>query len=662
MLKSLLNRFLPPAPPASTVVATPSATAALLQVPVGDVAGADALIVQGNALEDAGEFAQAESLYRRAAELAPGHARAHLNLGIALAAQGDSAGAERAYEACLAIAPDHPFGNYNFARLALLRGEFPRAESLVEAALRARPEFPQALQLKSSILDALGRHEPAIAAIQAALRLQPDDSGGWFNLGAMLRQRARPDEAEDALRRALAGDPDNFAASRMLANVLCEQGFADEALAALEASAALQAPAWPERSLELLLSLYCDRFSAEEIFRRHRRFGADLEQAHPARFEHGQRPHEPARRLRVGYLSGDFLLHPVSFFLLPVLERHDHAQVEVFCYSFTDGGDKMTARLRELSDHWREVGAMTDDAIADAVHADGIDVLVDLAGHTGKPPRLAVFAQRPAPVQVSWLGYICTTGLGRIDHRLTDRFADPMEIAGPQHTERLQYLPASQWCYESLVHEPITPGAPFERRGHITFGSFNAALKITEAACRRWGELMARVPRSRLLVANIKSTRKREAILRAIAAAGVDAGRVSFAARVPLDQYLALYNSVDIALDSFPYGGGTTTLDAIYMGVPVAAAVGERSVSRSAASVLQTLGLEDWIAPSVDGWVDMVVARAGDHEALRALRAELRQRLLGSPLADVPRFVRDLEAAYRAMCEAAGTALSALRP
>ena len=645
MFKNLLKRVLPAPASAGTPPAPPHRP--------DDIARADALIAEGDGRENAGDLVQAEALYRAAIAAAPGHARAHLYLGIVLAARDEQDGAIAAYERVLAIDPAHPFGNYNFARLALQRGELARAESLVAAAVRAKSDFPQALVLQSNVLDALGRHEPAIAAVQEALRLQPDDPGGWFNLGSMLHQRGRSGEAEDALRRALAGDADNVAALGLLVGALCDQGFADEALAVLESASARLALSWPERSLELALALYVDRVSAEEIFRRHARFGADLERAHPARFEHGRQSRGPTRRLRVGYLSGDLLLHPVAFFLLPVIERHDRGQVEVFCYSFTRGGDKMTARLRELSDHWREVDAMTDDAIADAIHADGIDVLVDLGGHTGKPPRLAVFAQRPAPVQASWLGYLCTTGLTRIDYRLTDRFADPVEVARPQHTERLQYLAASQWCYESLVHEPIAPGVPFERRGHLTFGSFNAALKITEAACRRWGELLARVPRSRLLVANIKSARKRDAILRAIAAAGVDVARVTFAARVPLDQYLALHNSVDIALDSYPYGGGTTTLDAIYMGAPVAAAVGDRSVSRSAASVLRALGLEDWIAPSIDGWVDMVVARAADRETLRTLRAELRPRLLASPLADMPRFVRDLEAAYRAMWEAA---------
>ena len=635
MLKNLFNRIRPtpaPAPPA-------------VQPATGDIARADALVAQGNDLEDVGDAARAEALYREAIAAAPDHARGHLNLGIALAARGDLDGAAASYERVLAIDPAHAFGHYNFARLVLLRGDVAGAEALVNAALAARPEFPQALMLRSNLLDAQGRRDAAIVAIEAALKLMPDDAGGWFNLGSMLRWQGRADEAEVALRRALAGDPGNVEALAMLAAALRDQGFADEALAALEASAAGRTLTWHERSNELLLSLYAEGLSADEVLRRHVRFGVDLEQANPVRFTHERAPREPGRRLRVGYLSGDFLLHPVCFFLLPVLEHHDRAQVEVFCYSFTRGTDNMNKRLRELSEHWRDVQAMSDEQVADAIHADGVDLLVDLGGHTGEP-RLAVFAQRPAPVQATWLGYLNTVGLSRIDHRLTDARADPVEIAQPMHVERLEYLPNSQWCYQPLVHEPIAPGAPFERRGHLTFGSFNAAVKISAATCRRWGELLARVPNSRLLVANCKSTRKRAAVLREIAAAGGTPDRVTFTDRVPFDKYLALYNSVDIALDSFPYGGGTTTLDALYMGAPVAAAVGASSVSRSAASILQALDLHDWIAPSIDRWVDWVVDRAADRDTLRALRRDLRPRLLASPLTDVPRFVRDLEAAY----------------
>ncbi len=653
MLKNLLKRFAPAPAVADAPVASaePALARREASVPAApeDVTEADALIDEGNALEDSGELLQAQARYRQAVEKAPGHARAYLNLGIALSAHDDPDGAAAAYERTLAIDPANAFGNYNYARLMLLRGDLDRAEKLVAASLRARPDFPQALMIQSAVFDAQGRREPAIGALQAALRLEPDAPGNWFNLGSLLRRQERPDEAEDALRRALEGDPHNQATMSALAIVLRDQGFANEALEAVDRAAALGALSWHGRSFELLLTLYSDRLSASEVFERHARFGADLEQAHAVRFHHTGRPLEAGSRLRVGYLSSDLQLHPVTFFLLPVLEHHDRTRVEVFCYSFVrGGGDGMTRRLREVSEHWRDVAALSDTATADAIHADGIDVLVDLCGHTGEP-RLSVFAQQPAPVQVSWLGYLNTTGLTRMNHRLTDHRADPPEIAQAQHTERLHLLPNSLWAYRPMVREEITPGSPFERAGHLTFGSFNAALKITPAMCRRWAQLLTRVPGSRLLVGNSQSGRKRAAILRELEAGGVETDRVEFTRRLHLGGYLSLYNKVDIALDSYPYGGGTTTLDALWMGVPVAAALGPASVSRSAASMLAALGLDDWIAPSIDDLVDMVVARAVDREALRALHRDLRPRLQASPLMDVSRFTRDLEASYDAM-------------
>ena len=200
-----------------------------------------------------------------------------------------------------------------------------------------------------------------------------------------------------------------------------------------------------------------------------------------------------------------------------------------------------------------------------------------------------------------------------------------------------------------MVDEPLSPVAPLEKNGFVTFGSFNAALKISPALCRRWGEILARLPESRLIVANVNSGRKQAAIRESIASMGVAPERVEFLVRVPLNQYLASYNAVDISLDAFPYGGGTTTFDSLWMGVPVVAAVGERSVSRSAASILEELGLADWIAPSIDDYVEVAVARASDAQALASLRQELQPRLKASPLTDLPRFARDLEAAYREM-------------
>ena len=663
MLKNLLNRILstPAAAPvapaetpssaASMVPAVFDATAAPAAAPVpsaGDIAHADALIAEGNALEDAGDLTRAEARYRDAVATAPDHARAHLNLGIVLAARDDAEGAIAAYETVLAIEPAHPFGNYNYARLALLRGDTAKAETLVAAALRAKPDFPQALIVQSNVLDALGKSEQAIASVRAALRLQPQDAGAWFNLASILHKAGNSDEAEQALAHSLEGEPDNLAALELSVGILRDQGRVEEALVSIRKLIERDGSAWRQRSFELMMMNFVEGIPNDELSRRHFEFGRDLEAAVPVRFERHADLGDPQRRLRVGYLSSDLLLHPVSFFLAPVLEHHDRSRVEVFCYSFSGKSDPMTERLRKASDHWRDVADLSDTELADAIHADGIDVLVDLMGHTGYA-RPAVFCQRPAPVQVGWLGYLNTTGLGRMDFRLCDVRTDPPATSQPFHTERLVALPESQWCYRAMGEIAFDPAAPVERNGYITFGSFNAAAKVTPATCRRWGQILLRLPQSRLLIADIKSARKRETILSDITGAGVAADRIEFLSRIPLGEYMEQFNRVDITLDTFPYGGGTTTFDSLWMGVPVVATVGDTPVSRSAASLLAYFGLSEWIAPSLADYVETAVARGSDRAALAALRPTLRPRLAASPLTDTVRFTRELEAAYRTM-------------
>ena len=660
MLKKLLNRILSspaPAPaPAPTPTPTPTPTppmAAVAPAPSPeDVARADALVVQGNDEEDAGRLDQAEALYRSAIAAAPGHARGHLNLGVVLAASNDNEGAAAAYDRVLAIDPRHPFGNYNYARLAFLREDFVRAESLIDTALQSKPEFPQALVVRSNVLDALGKTAPAIEAMEAALRLQPDDAGAWFNLAVLLHRSARADEAQAAVERALSGEPANAGALVLLSRVLRDQGFAAEALPPARAAIASEPANWANRSFELLVMNFVDGVPADELFRRHAEFGVDMERAVPVRFQRFPERGDAQRRLRVGYLSGDIHLHPVTFFLIPLLEHHDRSQVEVFCYSFGGREDDTTRTVQGLSDHWRDATLMPDEQLADMIHADAIDVLVDLTGHAGALPRLSVFCQRPAPVQVAWVGYLNTTGLTRMDFRVCDRRTDPVETAQSLHTERLVYLPESQWCYRPMLDEPVAPIAPVARNGYVTFGSFNSALKITPQACRRWGELMSRLPGSRLQVANVNYESKRAAIRRDLASAGIAGDRVEFMPRVTLDKYLALFNQVDISLDTFPYGGGTTTFDSLWMGVPVVAAVGDIPVARSAASILTALGMDEWIAPSIDEWVDVAAALASDRDAIVALRKDLRARLQASPMTDLKRYARDLESAYRDMWNA----------
>ena len=649
MLKNLLNRFKAGAPAETPPARTPALAPAPTRAP-DDVARADTLVAQGNAIEDAGDLPAATALYRQAIAAAPGHARGHLNLGIALAAQGDDAGATAAYERVLAIDPSHPFGHYNLARLLYVRHEFARAEASLRAALQARPQFAQALTLLASTLDDQGKTAEAIDSMRAALALQPDDAAGWFNLGTMLRHARRLDEADEAARRAHAIDG-RAEALRLSSLVLRDHGFMAESREPLRAAIAAEPANLGYASDELMLLNFDETIAARDLFERHAAWGRRLEQAHPVRFRHPAADTASPRRRRVGYVSGDFNVHPVTLFMQPVLERHDRAAFEVFCYSSGTKIDSYTEQARRGADHWIDARGLSDDALADRIHADGIDILVDLTGHTQKS-RLGTFAQRPAPVQATWLGYLNTTGLTRMDWRITDRRSDPPELAQPLHVEPLAFLPESQWCYRPFVAMPVADAAPVERNGHVTFGSFNNAPKITDAMARRWGQVLARTPGARLLVADVASEPKRAAIRAALQAEGVAPERVDFVPRVELSAYYASFGNVDIALDTFPYGGGTTTLDALWMGVPVVAARGPTPVSRSAAGLLAALGMDDWIAPSIAEYVDVAVRQAADITRIAALRGSLRATLQASPLMDEARFVRELEALYGRMWDA----------
>jgi predicted O-linked N-acetylglucosamine transferase (SPINDLY family) len=334
--------------------------------------------------------------------------------------------------------------------------------------------------------------------------------------------------------------------------------------------------------------------------------------------------------------------------MIPVLERHDRSAVEVYCYSTGSKVDEYTHRLSKHADVWRPVASLSRSELADAIHRDGIDILIDIAGHSGTP-QLEVFAQQPAPVQVTWLGYQNTTGLTRIQYRLCDACTDPPGKVEHLHSETVVRLPHSLWCYRPVLSIDHATEPPVKRNGFITFGSFNDAPKISGATRRLWSEILVCLPDARLLVVGVPEGRAKEGLLRDFSEAGIAASRINIVPRVPLDQYLRRFDAVDISLDTTPYSGHTTTCDTLWMGVPVITLPGSRSVSRGAASILTTVGLVEWIAPSAEEYVRRAVEYAGKPEALAGLRAALRGRLRASPLMDEEGFVRNLESAYRQM-------------
>lgn len=676
----------------------------------GATDAAERLIADGNRAEDAGQLEQACALYREAVRLAPQSAKAHLNLGIALQALGDDAGATAGYENALALDPANPYAGYNFGKLRYERGAPEAAERLLRQALRAKTDFAQARVMLACALDAQGKPEaaaveldalppekrdfgthfiqagilrklgrldaaagalrraltlepqnldarsalfhvleaqgdPAGAAreLEAVLRQRPDWAEALYNYGCVLRKLMRPAEAEDALRRAIAAQPKFARAHRALGGVLLGQCRIAEALELYR-----HAPRDAElMSAELFALNASETIAEEELFARHAEFGRSLEQAVAARFAFSNRK-DPARRLRIGYVSGDFSYHVVALFMLPVLERRDRPAFEVFCYSSAERVDQYTRQLAKASDAWRPCAGMSDAQLADTIHADGIDILVDLAGHSGEP-QLRVFAQKPAPVQATWLGYLNTTGMTRIDYRISDAHTDPGGPADARHTEKLARLPHSQWCYRPFIQTAAATSPPCAKNGHVTFGSFNQVLKLSQASRRLWAQILSRVPGSRLAILGVPSGRAHDDLLSDMQKTGVDTARIDVVPYVSLQDYFAWYNQVDIALDTTPYSGGTTTCDALWMGVPLLTAPGERPSSRSAASILTTAGMTDWIASSPEEYASRAVDAAKDVQLLANLRVTLRARLQASPLMDEAGFARDLDNLYRQM-------------
>lgn len=476
----------------------------------------------------------------------------------------------------------------------------------------------------------------------------------------LLARRGRDDEALVAAREANDIDP-RAADLALTAALYARMGFGEEAFECASRAVRCNPNDLHARSRELFFSNFCESIPALQVFRRHQEYGQALESAvRPIYEARGTARADPDRKLKVGFVSSDLYRHPVGIFLQPLLEHLDRARLEVHCYSCGSVADELTSTLRAHCAGWTDAQAMTDGELASRVFDDGIDILIDLAGHSGVP-RLAAFAQKPAPVQMTWLGYLNTTGLGRIDARLCDERSDPAATQA-LHTERLLPFSRSQWCYRPLVQVPHAAAAPVAANGTITFGSFNNARKISPAMVGRWARLLRECAGSRIVIADVSSHGKRQAIVQRFEADGVSAQRIRFVPRLDLVGYYRLYNEVDIALDAYPYGGATTTLDALWMGVPVVTAHGELPVSRSASSLLELLGLADWIAPSIDGYVDCALRHARDANALQRCRLDLRQRLQASPLMDEPAFARDFEAAVRAAWARHCAALAATGP
>jgi len=595
-----------------------------------------------------GEHPQAEQHLRAALERKPDFAEARSVLANLLDVRGDASAAAEAFAIAVRLRPDDftAWLRYGQVLLKLQRGA--EAETALNHALVLEPDSIDAHGLLSESYQSRGDFKAAAAHLEVVLRQRPDWGDALFSYAHALMRMHRFDEADAVLSRIIALEPDREDAYQARMDILHRGRRIPEMLELCRARLVRHPDRYEYECFEIFSLNFLDTISAEELFERHRTFGARLEAAIPPRYPVFRNPRDPDRRLRVGYVAGEFAYHPVARFLVPLLERHDRSRFEAHCYSVGTFDDAFTERVRAAAHVWHEAKALSEEELAEKVHADGIDILVDLSGHSGVS-RLGTFARRPAPVQATWLGYLNTTGLTRIQYRISDVSCDPPGVADRLHTEELARLPHIQWCYRPFETVDVC-AAPLDTNGFLTFGSFTQIAKLTDRMLALWARILGAVPDSRLIIGGVPLGRIRSELLQALDREGIESStRVALLPYIPGKDYFRTFHRVDIALDTFPYGGGTTTCDALWMGVPVVTLPGARSTSRSAASVLRSVGLADWVATSEEDYVRRAVSFAGEREAISGLRRTLRERMRGSPLMDEVRFARDMEQLFRTM-------------
>jgi predicted O-linked N-acetylglucosamine transferase (SPINDLY family) len=611
----------------------------------------EANLNQGSALLELGQLDLAEKCFRRTLEIEPGSAEAHNNLGLVmkrrqnmdaalvcfekalslrpefaevyvnmgsvLQALEQTEAAAQSYRRALDIAPGSAIAHSNYGSVLEQLDKLDLAEASLFRALEIDPEYVQAHNNLGLLFSHTNRLAESIAIFERAIKIKPDYADAFANLGSVLKDAGRIAEASEALRRALEIDPKSFLAHHNL----------------------------------LFIHNYVADLPGKELLADAERFGEVAARlAHPSM--HWNNSSDPDRTLRVGFVSGDLSAHPVGFFLesvLSALSSKPTPKLELFAYPTRTCDDETSARLRACCKGWHSAIGLSDEALAQRIRADGIDILIDLSGHTGSN-RLPMFAWKPAPVQVSWLGYFATTGLAAIDYFIADPWTLPPDQEA-HFSEQIWRLPETRLCFTPPGANVAVGPLPALANGYITFGCFNNLSKMNDAVVALWAEVLNAVPDSRLF---LKYQQLGEASVRQhtherFAAHGIQPERLILENYGPRSNYLAAYQRVDIGLDPFPFPGGTTTAEALWMGVPVLTLAGERFLSRQGVGLLMNAGLPDWIASNPDDYLARAVAHAGDLQRLAAVRDSLRQQVLDSPVFDAPRFASHFEAALRGM-------------
>jgi predicted O-linked N-acetylglucosamine transferase (SPINDLY family) len=564
---------------------------------------------------------------------------------------GDVEGALAACATALVHDPEYAAAHFNMGNAYLRQSRREAALTAYNKAIALKPDFVDAEVARGGVLEDLGQFDDAVVSYRRVLSIQPDYAEVYSNLGNALKASGRFDDAMASCRRALELKPNFVEGYVNLGNVLNDLGQLDDAEASFRAALKLN-PDLAEAHSNLLFSnnYRADKTSSLSFSDALRYGEVVVRRACP--YTVWPNPSEPSRCLRVGFVSGDLRQHPVGNFfegVLVALAQHAAGRLEFFAYPSHFGSDEVTERIKAHCQGWCSAAGLSDESLAQRIRDDGIDILIDLSGHTAHN-RLPVFVWKAAPVQATWLGYLATTGVSAIDYVIADAWALP-ENEEANFTEKVWRLPESYLCFTPPPGNLEVGPLPALSNGYLTFGSFNNLSKMNDAVVALWSRVLAAVPGSRLYLKShqLKEASVRQQVAERFAVHGIDAGRLILEGPVPRADYLKPFQRVDIALDPFPYPGITTSVENLWMGVPVLTLAGKSFLSRQGVGLLMNAGLLEWIAGDDDDYVARAVSHAGDLQGLAALRSELRQRVMDSPIFDAPRFAQHFETALRGM-------------
>lgn len=597
---------------------------------------AEAHVNLGATLTELNRFSDAESAFRRSLVLQPAHAYAHNNLGIVLHGTGRLAAAEEAYLRAIESKPDYAEAHNNLANTLKDLGRLDEAKIRYLEAIALKPEYSVAHSNLCAVLKGLGDLVGSESSGRTAIRLRPDLAEAHSNLGATLRELGKLKEAEASCRNALALNADDAGAQLNFGIVLQELGKFEDAVTCFQRAIALR-PDCFEAHNNLLMLEGSMLFNPSRYARYSRDFSQMVQQKVAQPYTSWKTDRNTGA-IRIGFVSGDLSSHPVGYFLEGLLTGLRGSSFVLIAYPTATRTDQTTDRLRLLFDAWHPVSGLNDEQAAKQIHSDRIDILFDLSGHTADN-RLPVFAWKPAPIQVSWLGYYASTGLKEMDYVLGDPVVTPAQ-EDHRFVEKVWRLPETYLCFAPPSVALPVAALPAISNGFVTFGCFNKLARMTDEVISVRSEILKLVPGSKLFLkdSQLECEWSRSQVLSKFEAHGISSDRLILEGREGRDQYLACYNRVDLALSPFPYGGGTTSVEGIWMGVPPLVKAGNHFLSRLGETIAHNLSMSDWVASDNEDYILKAVSFASRLAGLSQLRQKLRDRLLASPLTDSRRF------------------------